>query len=138
MNATEKIMTQRLLLGLLVLAAEVCAQHRVDPKNMYRRVICVAPYIGQGTESDPVRPKYAPAPGADRRGILGYTQVASDDGKLAIVEFVARDAKVFDEILRDGQVISFVKGKNTKTEIETELRRYKRDFNLDHFGVVIP
>lgn len=131
-------MTQRLLLGLLVLASVVCAQRRVDPRNMYHRVICVVPYVGEGTQNDPRRPKYAPAPGGDQHGIIGYTQIPSDDGRFAIAEFVARDAAALDEILHDGQVKAFVKGKNTRAEIETEIRKYRQDFNLDRFGVVIP
>jgi hypothetical protein len=131
-------MTKRLLLGLLVLAAAVCAQRRVDPRYMYHRVICVVPYVGQGTQSDPRRPKYAPAPGAEPQGIIAYTHVPSDDGQWAIAEFVARDAAALEVILHDGQVKSFVKGKASKAEIETELRKYKKDFNLDRFGVVIP
>ena len=39
-------MTQRLLTGLLMLAGVVCAQHSVDPRNTYHRVICVVPMIG--------------------------------------------------------------------------------------------
>ena len=131
-------MTQRLLLRLLVLASVVCAQRRVAPKNMYHRVICVVPYVGQGTETDPERPKYAPAPGADNHGIIGYMQVPSDDGRYAVAEFVARDAAALDEILHDGQIKAFVKGKSSRAEIETEIRKYRQDFNLDRFGVAIP
>jgi len=134
-------MTQRLLLAALALTAVVCAQRRVDPRNMYHRVICVVPYVGQGTESDPRRPKYAPWPSMDpqsRNAIIAYNHVSSDDGRFAIVEFVARDAAAFDVILHDGQVRTFVKGKHTRVEIETEVRKYRRDFDLDHFGVVIP
>jgi hypothetical protein len=131
-------MTQRLVTGLLVLASVLCAQHRVDPKNMYHRVICVVPYVGQGTETDPKRPKYVPSPGADNHGIIGYTQVPSDDGRFAIAEFVAKDVAALDEILHDGQIKAFVKGKSSRAEIEAEIRKYKQDFNLDRFGVAIP
>jgi hypothetical protein len=84
-------MTQHLLTGLLMLAGVVCAQRSVDPRNTYHRVIAVVPMIGSGTPTDPLRPKYAPAPGSSTpSGIVGFTQVPTDDGKAAIVEFVAR------------------------------------------------
>ncbi len=53
-----------MLVVLLALAPVVCAQRRVDPRNTYKRVICVVPLIGQGTKDDPKRPMYAPAPAA--------------------------------------------------------------------------
>jgi hypothetical protein len=40
-------MTQRLVTGLLMLAGVVCAQHSVDPRNTYHRVICVVPMVGR-------------------------------------------------------------------------------------------
>ena len=55
-------MTQRLLVGLLALAAVMCAQRRVDPRNTYSRAICVVPMTGSGTPADPRRPQYAPWP----------------------------------------------------------------------------
>jgi hypothetical protein len=69
-------MTQRLLTGLLMLAGVVYAQHSVDPRNTYHRVICVVPMIGSGTAADPKRPEYAPAPGSlSPNGIIAFTQV---------------------------------------------------------------
>jgi len=71
---------------LRVAAAAVClssaigslsAQQRVDPRNMYERVIAIVPVIGKGTLEDPKRPMYAPAPSAmspaTRTGIIAYT-----------------------------------------------------------------
>ena len=93
-------MTGRLVAGLLVMAAVVCPQHRVDPKNTYNRVICVVPMVGKGTMDDPRRPLYAPLastqpasqakPGAvPRNAILAYSHQVSDDGNYALVKFVA-------------------------------------------------
>ena len=134
-------MPRRLFVCALILVSALSAQRRVDPKNMYHRLVCIVPYVGQGTDTDPRRPKYAPwppDPTQSPKSILGYTQVPSDDGRFAIVEFVALDAAAFDVILHDKQVKTFVKGRATKAEIETEARKYKRDFQLDRFGVVIP
>src|ERR1700691_4465124 len=103
-------MTQRLLIGLLMLAGVVCAQRSVDPRNTYHRVICVVPMIGSGTAADPKRPLYAPAPGiALPNGIIGFTQVPSDDGKSAIVEFVARNRSAFHAILADSSITVYEK-----------------------------
>jgi hypothetical protein len=99
--------TQRLLTltGLLVLAAVACAQRRVDPRNTYHRIIAVVPLVGAGTAADPRRPLYAPtANSASPDGIIAFTQVPTDDGKFAIVEFVAKDRKAFQAILSDAAV----------------------------------
>src|SRR5690349_24951539 len=55
-------MRRKLWTGFLVLAGVVCAQHRVDPRNTYNRIICVVPLTGSGTPADPRRPKYTPWP----------------------------------------------------------------------------
>ena len=149
-------MSQRLFWGLLVLASVASAQRRVDPKNIYHRVIFVAPYVGQGTQADPKRPLYAPVPATASGAqagtamtpsgaasptpptIIGYMHVASDDGKYAIVELVSRDMAAFNAVLSDKSLTVFVKGKDSKDAIETALRKYKKDFSLDKFGVVMP
>lgn len=155
-------MSQRLLVGLLALTAVVCAQRRVDPRNTYYRVICVVPLTGQGTKDDPKRPMYAPKPSemADaesaaqaaqtaagaagkpmpvRTDILAYTQQLSDDGKYALVEFVAQHPAAFQTVLADKSIkVIFEKGKSKKDDIEKELKKYKHDFNLDGFSVVMP
>jgi hypothetical protein len=132
-------MTQRLITGLLVLAAVVCAQHSVDPRNTYHRVICVVPMTGSGTAADPKRPKYAPASGsALPTGIIGFTQVPSDDGKSAIVEFVARNRSAFDTIFADTTIIVYEKGSQSGTAIEAALQQVKKGFSLVQFEVVMP
>jgi hypothetical protein len=125
----------------LVLAAAVSAQRRVDPRHTYHRILVVVPYAGSGTAADPVRPKYAPAVFAAaplRTDIIGYVQVISDDGAHSIVEFVARDIAAFAPILGDTSLQVFEKGKDTKEAIETALKKFKKDFSLDSFGVVMP
>ena len=134
-------MTQRLAAGLLALAAVVCAQRRVDPGNTYSRVICVVPMVGSGTQADPKRPQYAPwppSPPTSRAAIIAYTQQVSDDGRYALVEFVARDRAAFAAILNDKQIKAFEKSKAKKEDIEKELKKYKKDFTIDKFGTVMP
>ena len=79
-------MPNRFLAGLLTCALLACAQLRVDPRDTYHRLICVVPLTGSGTATDPRRPLYAPAPNSSAaNGIIGFTQVSTDDGKSAIV-----------------------------------------------------
>jgi hypothetical protein len=102
--------------------------HRVDPRNTYYRVIAVVPLsAGSGTPDDPKRPKYAPwPPSRSQTGIIAYSQQLSDDGKLALVEFVARDRAAFQAIFNDKTIRFFEKGKSKRQDIETELKKYKR------------
>jgi hypothetical protein len=133
-------MASRLLTGILVLAALVCAQYRVDPRNTYVLVIAVVPLIGAGTPTDPIRPQYAPAPGAGQAqsGILAFSRLPSDDGKSALVEFVARDRAALLPILSDKQLKAFEKGKDKKDDVEKELKKYRKDFDLSLLGTVLP
>lgn len=117
-------------------------QHRVDSSAMYERLRCVVPLIGKGTMADPKRPQYAPTPtafnGASRSGIIGFTHQVSDDGKFALVEFVARDRSAFKDILSDTTVRSFLKGRDSRQLQEAEFKKYKKDFDLSRFGVRVP
>src|SRR5271166_2596258 len=114
-----------------MLAAAASAQHSVDPRNTYHRVICVVPLVGAGTAQDPRRPLYAPSLGsASPDGIIAFTQVPTDDGKSAIVEFVAKNRKALQTILADTAITTFEKGTQSASAIETALKRFKQDFNL--------
>ena len=90
------------------------SQHKVDPRNTYQRLICVVPVTGNGTAADPRRPAYAPvtpaSAGAAQPGIIAYSQQVSDDGRFALVEYVARDRSAFAAILADKSIKVFVKG----------------------------
>ena len=93
-------------------------------------------------QASPVRAVPRPDEPASRTGIIGFTYVLSDDGQFALVEFVARDAKAFDNILADVSlnldinVKAFRKGKDKREDIEAEFRKHKKDFSFEHFGVV--
>ena len=132
-------MSQRLLLGMLALTLVVCAQRRVDPRNTYNRVIGVVPLTGSGTAADPKRPKYAPWPvSQDPNGIIGFSFEPTDDGKSAVVEFVAQNKAAFSVLLADRTIEVFQKGFASKTVIETAIKQVRRDFSLDTFGMVMP
>ena len=138
-------MVARRLVAVVCLCAPLCAQHRVDPRNMYERAMCVVPIVGAGTPDDPRRPAYAPvtpAPGVlpSRDGIIAFTFQESDDGKLALVEFVALTRDAFKELLADTRpdVKVFTKGKDKREDIEKEFKKHKKDIDLDSFRTVVP
>jgi methylase of polypeptide subunit release factors len=57
----------------------------------------------------------------------------SDDGRTALVEFVANDPDALKEILasRVPGVKAFERGRTTKQEVEAEFRKYKPNFSID-------
>ena len=88
---------------------------------------------------DPVRPLYAPSPRTtnptSRAGIIAYTYVPSDDGKFALVEFVARDRTAFKAILADTSVQAWTKGVNQLADAITAFKLIKKNFDITTFGV---
>ena len=99
--------------------------------------------VGSGTPADPKRPQYAPLPPSpgtppSRAGILAAGYLTSDDGKYALVEFVAADRAAFAPILADKQVKAFEKGKAKKADIEAEFRRHKKELKLEQLIVRVP
>jgi hypothetical protein len=130
------------VLPFLLLGSLLAAQHnRVDPRNTYHRILCVVPMVGKGTPADPMRPQYAPWPpstSASRTAIISFSHQVSDDGRFALVEFVARDRQAFEEIFNDKTIKVFEKGKDNKDDIDKELKKFKKDFSLDKLGAVRP
>jgi hypothetical protein len=128
-----------LFFALIGLFRPVAAQNRVDPGNLYHRVLAVVPIVGKGTWDDPKRPMFAPLPGqkspTDRSGIIAYQHQVSDDGTLALVEFIAVDAAALNQILSPTapNVKAFERGKHTRGEIESEFKKYKKNFSFDTF-----
>jgi hypothetical protein len=132
-------MSRKLCIGFLLLACSLCAQHRVDPRNSYNRIICVVPLVGKGTPVDPKRPMYAPWPRSeDPNGIIAFTFEPSDDGQFAVVEFVARTRAAFQTILSDASITTFEKGKAAKADVETAVKKVRKNFDMDTFGTVMP
>jgi hypothetical protein len=136
------------LVGLATVMQHATAQPRVDAVNMYERCWVAVPIIGSGSLADPKRPMYAPTPTAlpylqssaknTRSGIIGFTHVLSDDGKYALVEFVAKDRSAFQAILADKTLKPFLKGRDTKEAVEAELKKYKQDFDMTKFAARMP
>jgi hypothetical protein len=148
--------TIRLLLALAFVCALSPAQRRVDSRNLYERVLAVVPMVGSGTPADPIRPAYGPLPTASgitnpiptaatsngviplRQGIIAFSYVTSDDGKLALVEFVAADRAAFKDLLADTTVKAFVKGRDSIDDAVTEFIKHKANFTLDMIGAIVP
>jgi hypothetical protein len=132
------------LVCLAATLAPIQAQPRVDARSMYERVMAVVPLVGTGTFNDPKRPMYAPSPAqvqasvATRQGILAFTYVISDDGQLALVEFVARDRSAFQQLLADPTITAFLKGRDTLQSVQAEFLKHKANFDFSHFGVRMP
>jgi len=127
---------------LLVAAGSVFAQPRVDPLNMYERVLAIVPMIGQGTTADPSRPQYAPMPAqidaTGLTGVMAFTSIQSDDGKFALIELVARTQTVFAVILADTTVKTWLKGRDNRADAEAAFQKLRANFSIDHFGAIVP
>ena len=115
-------------------------QQRVDLRNTYQRVLARVSMVGDGSAANPRRPEYAPLPprsgeAPSRAGIVAYSYQLSDDGKTALVEFVAQNRSAFAALLADTRptVKAFEKGKAKRADIEAEFKKYKKDFDLNKF-----
>ena len=80
---------------------------------------------------------FAPLPSqaAGRNGIIAFQHVVSDDGTLALAEFVAVNRGALIPILTSTApgVIVFEAGKYTQAQIETVFKKYKASFSFNNF-----
>ena len=111
--------------------------HRVDPGQMYHRVYAIVPMIGAGTKDDPKRPMFMPAPSqvpasAVHTGVIGFQMWLSDDGTIALVEFVGATPPDLQPILSSTaqNVTLFERGKTTQADIEAAFQQYKKGFKF--------
>jgi hypothetical protein len=151
---------RRLNSGLVVVAAvllsslfsppvEAQMRYSTAPTDPHQHIYAILPLIGSGTVIDPIRPMFVPAQGfkavlpatsiastqTARTGIIGYHAEISDDGKSAIVEFVAPSLNDFKDILStvDSRVQVFQRGVQGKDIIEAAFKAVKKDFSFDRF-----
>ena len=119
------------------------------PSDPHHHIFAVVPLIGAGTVADPKRPMFTAAQGVkpalpaspilaattQRTGIIGYHAQITDDGKSAIVEFIAVLPGDFKEILAtaDSRVQVFQKGVHGKDVMEAAFKAQKKDFSFDKF-----
>ncbi len=114
------------------------SQRPVSPTQTYHRVLAIVPLAGSGTHDDPIRPMFAPAPSAapvSRTGIIAYQHQVTDDGKMAIVEFVAPTRAAFAELFasQDPSVKVFEVGQHSQAEIQAAFQQVKASFNFNNF-----
>ena len=110
----------------------------VSPNVRYHRVIALVHLTGSGRGGDIIRPEYVSNSRAvGRSGILGWSVMPTDDGKMAIVQYVAADRAAFRPLFADKRpgVRVFEIGRSSRVAIETEMRKYRRDFDLDRLEV---
>lgn len=101
--------------------------------NGLSKVRCV---YADAVSACPVTLNVAPAAGSKPTGrILPYTCGPGDDGRFALVEFVATDRAALDDILKETHpgVKVFRLGEQGRKAVLTELRKFRQDFdfNLD-------
>lgn len=88
--------------------------------------------IGKGTYLDPRRPVLLPPPqDLQKAGIDSYSFEVSDDGQHAILELVLAEGSPAQRFISGARVVkAFEKGKANRASIETELRKFKKNFSL--------
>ena len=135
---------------LVVSPAFAQMRHKPVATDAHQHIFAIVPIVGTGTMADPKRPMFAAAEGvkpalpaashslaitAQRTGIIGYHAQISDDGKSALVEFIAPSVSDFKEILgsSDSRVRVFQRGVHGKDEIEAAFKTVKKDFSFDKF-----
>lgn len=126
------------ILGLLLAAQTAAGENRPNARNMYERVLALVPMVGAGTWSDPKRPMFVPAQSAarDRNGIIAWHFEPADDGKSALVEFVAVKKSALAPLISSKVpgVQVFEPAKHARKDIETALKAVKKDFDLEKFA----
>lgn len=145
----------RTLVALSVFAGSILAQGRVAPENLYPRLLCVVPMIGTGTEADPRRPMFVPAPSVlmpqappastttsttdpsapvapVRPPIFAFQFQLSDDGNYALLELVGVDKTAFASIRSAAVpgVALFDRDTATDAQIENEFKKHKSSFSM--------
>src|ERR1700685_488939 len=128
------------LLLLAVCSGSVFGQHAVDPSQRYHRLICLVHFTGSGQKYDPNRPEYVPGPSdaPSRAGIIAWSMLPTDDGKMAIIHVVAVDRRAFAAIFADTrpEVKVFEIGVDSRQAIEAFMQAHKAGFTLDSRRVV--
>jgi hypothetical protein len=79
---------------------------------------------------------------AKRSGVIAWQQQASDDGSMALVEFVFATTEAANQMTAslkaNPAVRVFQKGKDKREDIEKALKALRKDFDLDKFAVRVP
>ena len=73
-----------------------------------------------------------------RSGIIGFQCIPSDDGQLALCEYVATHLSAFNQLLSDPGVKAFLKGRDKIDNAVAEFSKHVKNFDINRFGVRIP
>lgn len=128
--------------ALLVLNHHPTHAQELDKVRRLTSIIVVSPMVGKGTYDDPRRPAVIRArlgEGAEAR--IGYRYLISDDGRSAIVEISGLDnaGRAAIKASPDQASEVFERDKSTKEDVETVLKRVKKEFRWEDFaGVTVP
>ena len=114
-------------------------QRNVDVAHQGERIYAVVPVVGAGTARDPKRPLLAPGHGenaANRTAVTGYRVWMSDDGKTALVELKAQDARAFAPFLQANRpdVKTFERGKSQLADVVREFQKVKPSFSVEQLA----
>ena len=123
---------------LLLVSLNLAAQLSTRPNSSYHRVVGLVHLTGSGKPGDPIRPDFVPATASrDRAGIIAWSLQLTDDKKMAIVQYVAASRAALDPVIADKRADTriFEIGKHSRQAIETEMRKHKKDFNLETLAV---
>lgn len=94
-----------------------------------------------GVEASPGAAKLpgTSTPMTSRPGILAWSMLPTDDKTMAIIQVVAADRAALAPFLNDKrpEIRIFEIGRDSKEKIEAELRKYKSDFDLTSFQVMV-
>ena len=146
----QPVIAVALAILLFVFSLSAQMRHSTAAPDPHQHIYAIVPMIGSGTAADPKRPMFVPANGfpaaipiakstINRTGIIGYHAQITDDGKDAIVEFVAPNISAFQELLtsHDSRVVVFQKGIHPTSAMEAAFKSRKKDFSFAtfHMGV---
>ena len=123
------------LMAIIAIPSLLLAQaqfRKVDPQLTHERIIAIVPMVGLGTVKNPKHPLFS-----DLDGLTGFTAEISDDGRFALVEFVAKESKFLTTIATSGQRQERKDSPNKDAVLE-EFKRYKRNFKPERFDPAIP
>lgn len=126
---------------LCMLSSVAVAQSR-EHGSRGEHLIAVVPMVGTGTPSDPRRPMFVPNPedvsaamaSGQAPNFLSIHFVMADDGKNAIVEFVAKDRAALKQILaagKAGTVPVYDPHAASPSDTAVQLKRFKADFDFN-------
>ena len=134
------ILVSILTSGLTALAPDALGQQAVDPSQRYHRLICLVHFIGSGKQGDEVRPEYVPksTDKPSRSGIVSWSSLPTDDGKMAIIHIVSTDRNAFAAVFADTrpEIKVFAIGKEKPAAIEAAMQMYRKSFTLAAFRVM--